>query len=168
VSAPATVTRVGMAPRAAGLTFEAAQEHWRTEHRDVALGIAGLVGYVQNHAVLCDGLPLLPYPGFDVCAETEFADFDTMRRAFASEHYQQTVRGDEKNLIDGSQFMLALTRRQVLADGQPGENAVKLITLMRTHPASTRERLIDSLLGPHVDAASEARPQRHEVLIPPA
>ena len=41
MSGNGTVTRVGMAPRAAGLTFETAQEHWRTEHRDVALGIPG-------------------------------------------------------------------------------------------------------------------------------
>ncbi|MGH2882625.1 MAG: EthD domain-containing protein, partial [Solirubrobacteraceae bacterium] len=68
-----------MAPRAEGLTFEAAQEHWRTAHGDVASGIPGLRGYVQNHAVLRDGLPLLPYPGFDACSELEFADFDAMR-----------------------------------------------------------------------------------------
>lgn len=160
-----SITRVGMAPRAAGLTFEGAQEHWRTEHRDVALGIPGLTGYVQNHAVLRDGVPLLPYAGFDVCAETEFADFDTMRSGFASEHYQQTVRGDETNLIDGSRFMLALTRRQVVADGQPAADAVKLITLMRAHPASNPERLVDTLLGPYAEAAAEARPQRHEVLV---
>jgi len=154
-----------MAPRAAGLTFEAAQDHWRTEHRDVALGIPGLVGYVQNHAVLRDGVPLLPYPGFDACSELEFGDFDAMRRGFASEHYQQTVRADEKNLIDKSRFMLALTRRQVLVDGELEEDAVKLITLLRTHPGSTRERLIETLLGPYAEAASEARPQRHELLI---
>lgn len=165
MSVTGAATRVGMAPRAAGLTFETAQEHWRTEHRDVALGIPGLIGYVQNHAVLSDGVPLLPYPGFDMCAETEFADFETMRRGFASEHYRQTVRNDEQNLIDGNRFMLALTRRQVLVDGAPAEDAVKLITLLRTHPASTRERMIETLLGPYVEAASEARPQRHELLI---
>lgn len=165
MSGNGTVTRVGMAPRAAGLTFDTAQEHWRTEHRDVALGIPGLIGYVQNHAVLRDGVPLLPYPGFDVCAETEFADFDSMRGGFASAHYQQTVRGDEKNLIDGSRFMLALTRRQIVADGQPTDDAVKLITLMRAHPAASRERLIDTLLGPYREAAADARPQRHEVLV---
>lgn len=165
MSATGTMTRVGMAPRAAGLTLESAQEHWRTEHRDVALGIPGLLGYVQNHAVLRDGATLLPYPGFDVCSELEFTDFDAMRRGFASDHYQQTVRADETNLIDGSRFMLALTRRHVLADGRPASDAVKLMTLMRAHPASTRERLLDTLLGPYVEAAADARPQRHELLI---
>ncbi len=154
-----------MAPRAAGLSFEAAQEHWRTEHRDVALGIPGLVGYVQNHAVLRDGVPLLPYPGFDVCAETEFKDLETMRRGFASEHYQQTVRGDERNLIDRNRSMLALTQRQVVADGEPPSGAVKLLMFLRAHPASTPRRLVETLLGPYAEAVTEARPLRHEVLV---
>ena len=69
-----TLVRVGMAPRAAGLTPAECQTHWRTAHADAARSLPGLRGYVQNHAVLRDGEPLLPYPGFDVCAETEFDD----------------------------------------------------------------------------------------------
>ena len=102
---------------------------------------------MQNHAVLRDGVPLLPYPGFDVCAETEFADFDTMRAGFASPHYQQTVRGDEKNLIDGSRFMLALTRRQIVADGQPTDDAVEADHAAPCASGGQPERLIDTLLG---------------------
>jgi hypothetical protein len=74
-----------MAPRVAGLTFEAAQEHWRTGHGDLASGIPGLQGYVQNHAVLRNGAPLLPYAGFDACSELEFADFDAMWAGFAAD-----------------------------------------------------------------------------------
>lgn len=159
------ITRVGMAPRAEGLTFAAAQEHWRTEHRDVALGIPGLRGYVQNHAILRDGVPLLPYPGFDVCAETEFSDLDAMRRGFASEHYQRTVRSDEANLIDGRRFMLALTHRRVVADGRPPSDGVKLMTFIRSHPAASRERLLETLVGDYAEAVAEGAPLRHEVLI---
>jgi len=154
-----------MAPRAERLTFEAAQEHWRTEHGDVASGIPGLQGYVQNHAILRAGTPLLPYPGFDVCSELEFADFDTMRSGFASEHYQQTVRADETNLIDKTRFMMALTRRRVIDGGEPPEGAVKLMTFLRSHPGSTDAKLVQTLEGPYAEAAEETGPLRHELLI---
>ena len=163
--AEAPITRVGLAPRAAGLTLAAAQSHWRTEHRDLALGLPGLRGYVQNHAILRDGVPLLPYPGFDVCAETEFDSVESMRTAFASEHYQSTVRGDEAHLIDGDRFMLALTRRRVLADGEPPDGAVKLMTFLRAHPMSDPRALVDVLAGPYAEAANEVSPRRHELLI---
>jgi uncharacterized protein (TIGR02118 family) len=159
------ITRVGLAPRAPGLTLAAAQSHWRTEHRDLALGLPGLRSYVQNHAVLREGVPLLPYPGFDVCAETEFDSVEAMRSAFASEHYQSTVRSDEANLIDRHRFMLALTRRRVLSDGLPPNGAVKLMTFLRAHPMSDPRALVNVLAGPYAAAANEVSPLRHELLI---
>jgi len=154
-----------MAPRAAGLSMARAQEHWRGIHSDLALGIPGLRAYVQNHQVLDDGRPLLPYPGFDVCAETEFDDVAAMRAGFASEHYRVAVRADETHLIDGSRFMLAITRRRVLVDRSPPEGAVKLITLLRAHPAATVGELVNTLGGAYAEAATEAGPLRHEQLI---
>ena len=165
MSALGPITRVGMAPRAAGLSFADAQEHWRTEHGDVAGGIPGLRGYVQNHAILRDGVPLLPYPGFDVCSELEFADFDAMRAGFASEHYRGAVRADELNLIDKTRFMMALTRRRVIAGEEPPDGAAKLLTFMRAHPGSTPEKLVQTLEGSYADAVKEAGPLRHELLV---
>jgi hypothetical protein len=107
----------------------------------------------------------LPYPGFDVCAETEFDSVESMRTAFASEHYLSTVRGDEVHLIDGDRFMLALTRRRVLADGEPPDGAVKLMTFLRAHPMSDPRALVDVLAGPYAEAANEVSPRRHELLI---
>jgi len=160
-----SLVRVGMAPRAVGMTMAQAQEHWRTTHGDVALSIPGLRAYVQNHQVLDGDRPLLPYPGFDVCAETEFDDVESMRAGFASEHYQVAVRADEANLIDGSRFMLAITRRRVLHDGAPPDDGVKLITLLRAHPAASPAELADVLAGPYAQAVAAARPLRHEQLI---
>lgn len=154
-----------MAPRAEGLTFEAAQEHWRTAHGDVASGIPGLQSSVQNHAVLRGGTPLLPYAGFDACSELEFADFEAMRAGFASEHYQTAVRADERTLIDKSRFMLALTRRRVLAGGEPPEGAVKLMSFLRAHPNSSPSALVAALEGPYAEAVREAEPIRHELLL---
>jgi uncharacterized protein (TIGR02118 family) len=154
-----------MAPRAEGLTFETAQEHWRTQHGDVASGIPGLRSYVQNHAVLRDGAPLLPYAGFDACSELEFDDFDAMRSGFASEHYQTAVRADERTLIDKSRFMMALTRRRVIAGGEPPDGAVKLMSFLRAHPNSSPQALVEALEGPYAEAARGAEPIRHELLV---
>jgi uncharacterized protein (TIGR02118 family) len=159
------LVRIGMAPRAHGLTAAAAQEHWRTAHRDAALGIPGLLAYVQNHAVLRDGRPLLGYPGFDVCAETEYDDLAAMRAAFASDHYRGAVRDDEAKLIDGSRFMLALTHRHVVADGDIPDGAVKLMTFLRAAPSARDGALLDVLAGDYARAAAAAGPLRHEQLI---
>ena len=117
-----TLVRVGMAPRAAGLTPAECQTHWRTAHADAARSLPGLRGYVQNHAVLRDGEPLLPYPGFDVCAETEFDDLEAMDAAFASEQYQGAIVADELKLIDKARFTHALCERRVQREARrPGE-----------------------------------------------
>lgn len=157
------ITRVGIAPRAAGLSHEECQRHWRGVHADAALGIPGLRAYTQNHAVLRDGRPLLPYPGFDVCAETQFDDLAAMDEGFASPHYRGAVRDDETLLIDGSRFLLAVCERRVLADGAAPEGAVKLMTFMRA--IGGRETLARVLEGEYADAAGEAEPLRHEQLI---
>jgi hypothetical protein len=166
VSADGPLTRIGMAPRAEGLSIEAAQAHWRVDHRDVAVGLPGIRGYVQNHVVLRDGRPLLPYAGFDVCAETEWDGLAEMRAAFASPHYQGTVRDDERKLIDGARFSLALTRRRVLAAGEPDGDPVKLLTFLRAHPTASAEALVDTLAGPYAAAVlAGAAPLRHELLV---
>ena len=117
------ITRVGMAPRAAHLTREQFQAHWRDAHADAAAQLPGLRGYVQNHAVL----PLvLPAPPFDACSEIDFDDLDAMEAAFASELYRGAVTADERKFIDRTGFLLMLTERHVLDDAEPGP--YKLLT----------------------------------------
>jgi uncharacterized protein (TIGR02118 family) len=159
------ITRVGMAPRAAGLTYEEFQAHWRSEHAGVAGEIPGLRGYVQNHAVLVDGRPVFPYPGVDACSELLFDDLESMDAGFASEHYRQTVVADEHALIDKTRFAMILTGRRVLLDGDPGPDAVKLITFVPVHPGSTREALDAVLAGPYREIVADAAPLRHEQLL---
>jgi uncharacterized protein (TIGR02118 family) len=154
-----------MAPRAAGLSYTAAQEHWRNEHAYLAGQLPGLRGYVQNHAVLAEGRPLLPYPGFDACSELEFDSLGAMDEAFASEHYRQAVVADEHSLIDKSRFALILTERRVLADGDVGSGAVKLLTFLPLDPRSTRPALDERLAGPYREIVAEAGPLRHEQLL---
>jgi len=159
------ITRVGLAPRRPGLSFEAFQRHWRSEHADAAAAIPGLRGYVQNHAVLAEGRPLLPYPGFDACAETEFDSLASMAAGFASRQYQGRVQRDELLLIDKTRFFLLLCERRICLDAEPPVGAVKLLTFLRRHPASEPGALVDVLAGPYAEAVASARPVRHEQLV---
>jgi uncharacterized protein (TIGR02118 family) len=149
------IVRIGMAPRADGLDHEGFAEHWSGEHGGLAAEIPGLRSYVQNHAILFDGLPLLPDPGFDACSEIEFDSIEAMDSGFASEHYRSTVVADEHSLIDKSRFTLLLAAREVAVDGAPPEDAVKLLTFLPpgTPPPGTagavrHERLVE-LPGAH-------------------
>ncbi|HEY8339521.1 MAG TPA: EthD domain-containing protein [Egibacteraceae bacterium] len=158
------ITRIGMAPREEGLTLEEFQRHWRGPHGDVASRIPGVRSYVQNHAVLVDGRPVLPHPGFDACAQLTFDDLDAMDAAFASEHYQGAVRADERGFVDKTRFSLFLGHAEVLHDGRPGDEAVKLMTFLRAHPAVPRAELLAALRGPAAEAALADGAQRLELL----
>jgi len=152
-----TVVRLGTAPRAAGLSYAAFQEHWSGQHAGVAAGLPGLRRYVQNHAVLQDGRPLLPYAGFDACSEIEFDSVQAMDAAFASEFYRSDVTADEHSLIDRPRFMLALLERRVLADG-PREG-VKLLSFWRATARAGTGELAEALSG------AWPAPARHEQLL---
>lgn len=159
------ITRLGTAPRARGLDYVAFQEHWQTGHADVARDLPGLRRYVQNHAVLKDGLPLLGYPGFDACSELDFDTIEAMDEAFSSEHYRDTVTADEQQLIDRSRFRPALMSRRVLFEGSPDADAVKLMTFWQLDPESSIRELGERLAGPgRVDAAAHGA-KRHEQMI---
>ena len=145
--------------------IEAFQHHWAAEHGALAGTLAGLRSYVQNHAVLSDGRPLLPYPGFDACSELAFDSLEAMDEAFESEHYRQNVTADEHVLIDKSRFGMLLTERRVLDDGAPGEGAVKLLTFLLADRNAGSAALADALAGPYRDAVRDGRPLRHEQLL---
>jgi uncharacterized protein (TIGR02118 family) len=159
------IVRFGFAPRAEGLTPEQAAKHWRGTHGGLAVGLPGLRRYVQNHMVIRSGRPLLPHPGFDIFAETEFDSVSAMEAAFASSVYQQTIIDDEEKLIWRDRFSKAVTERQVRVDGDASDECVKLITLLRAHPARSRESFIDALVGPYAEAVAGLQPLRHEQLI---
>ena len=159
------IVRVGMAPRAASLDYDGFQEHWRSEHADLASRLDGLRSYVQNHAVLEDGRPMFPYVGFDACSELEWDSLEAMDAAFASEHYRQVVVADEHSLIDKSRFLLLLAERRVLQDGEPGPEAVKLLTFLPLDARSTTSALFEALAGPYREIVADVGPLRHEQLL---
>ena len=159
------ITRVGMAPRLRGMSVTAFQEHWRGGHARLALLIPGLRGYVQDHAVLRDGYPLLPYPGFDVCAETDFDDVASMDLGFKAPEYTEAIIRDEQDLIDKTRFSLVLAERRVRMNVSPPEGSVKLLIFLRAHPAYARESFLEAFLGPYAEAVGRAVTGRHEQLI---
>lgn len=159
------IVRMGMAPRAAGLTYESCQEHWRNEHAGLAGQLEGLRSYIQNHSVLTGGLPLLPYPGFDACSELSFDDIASMDAAFASEHYRSAVTADEFSLIDKSRWTMLLTHRRVMIDAEVPDDAVKLISCLPVHPNSTPEGLEEVLTGRYAAVVEDAEPLRHHQLV---
>ncbi len=161
------ITRVGLAPRKPGTSFREFQRHWREEHATVASAIPGLVGYVQNHAVLDPGgRPLLPYAGFDACSETVFESLESMDAGFASAAYQGAVRDDEKELIDQSRLCPVLCEREVLDDGAAITDGVKLLTFLRAHPLTKPAELADfGRVEWHV-LMRDAGAMRHELLVP--
>jgi uncharacterized protein (TIGR02118 family) len=160
-----TITRLGTAPRAAGLSFAGFQDHWRGEHAGLAGGLPGLRRYLQNHAVLEHGLPVLPYAGFDACSEIEFDSVEAMDAAFGSEHYRSDVVADEHTLIDRSRFMLALMERRIVRDATAPAGAVKLLRFWRTTARASDAELHRALTEDWITAAADAGHLRHEQLL---
>ncbi|MBM3345218.1 MAG: hypothetical protein FJY55_01755 [Betaproteobacteria bacterium] len=139
------LSRFGCAPRKKDLTITQFQEHWRISHARVVSQLVGLKRYWQNHAVLRDGETLLPWPGFDACAQIDAETMLDMDRAFLSEHYQVTVREDERRFISHAGFGMTLCEC-VLADGRTDGSGVRLLTFMRLAPMRAPAALAGALL----------------------
>jgi uncharacterized protein (TIGR02118 family) len=159
------VVRFVSAPRVRGLSYEEFQAHWRGEHGAVAGQIPGITSYVQNHAVLADGLPLLPYVGFDALSEISFDSIRAMDEGYASEHFRGAVTADEQVLVDKTHLYLLLAERRVLDDRQAPNDAVKLITCLPLEAGASMTDLDEALAGPYRAALSGAPVRRHEQLL---
>ena len=151
------IVRFAAAPRAATLGYEEFQAHWRGEHGGLAGQIPGLRAYVQNHAVLAAGRPLLPWPGFDSLAELEFDSVATMDAGFASDFYRSAVVADEQLLVDKTRFSLLLCERRVLSESdRPAGETVKLISFFGLGPRISADELGAALAGPYREAVAAA------------
>ena len=161
------IIRFGMAPRLPGSSFESFQHHWMTSHADAAGAIPGLLVYTQNHSVLFEGRPLLPYPGFDACSELAFETVETMNDGFSSQQYLESVRQDEDAFIDKSRFSLALVREQlVLGDTSAApDSSIKLISAFRLHPSATNQRLVSALCNDVAESVAKDDPIRQRILV---
>lgn len=104
---------VGFLHYRADMTREAANDYWRTTHGEIALRIADMGHYTQNHAIRAPGGK--GKPGFDGYSEAWFADFDTYERAMASPEWKALV-ADGPELFDMSVFLSGIVRERVLKE----------------------------------------------------
>lgn len=104
---------VGLLTYRSDMTREAANNYWRTTHGRIALTIADMGHYVQNHAIRTPGGT--DAPGYDGFSEAWFADIGTYERAMASDAWRSLVE-DGPELFDMSVFLSAIVRERVLKE----------------------------------------------------
>jgi uncharacterized protein (TIGR02118 family) len=158
------ITRIGVAPRRAGLGIAAFQAHWAGTHGAVVAHLAGVARYWQNHAILDDGEAALPWPGFDACSDIDFPDLATMQAAFASPQYMDAVKADEAFLVDKAKGGLMLSRR-VVVRGVAGPDGLRLWRFLRAAPGVAAADLHAALRAAPPLAAARAQ-ERFEALDP--
>lgn len=157
------IRRISFTRRAAGVSYEDFQRHWRGPHAELARFLPDLRNYVQNHAVLGPDGPLLPYPGFDVCVELQYDSRQDMDASLASPQYRGAAVADQAGFSDMSHLMWML----VDSPGSPGPEAVKLMTFIRRTASVERERFEAAVLGPYAGAIADgAQAQDRELLLP--
>jgi EthD domain len=90
-----------------------ANRYWTTHHGQLALRIAEMGHYVQNHVIRAVGGAASGARGFDGYSEAWFADLATYERAMASEPWQ-TLVDDGPELFDMDVFLGGIVREEVL------------------------------------------------------
>jgi hypothetical protein len=155
------VIRIGMAARRAGLSIAEFQSHWHDEHGPLVARFKGVKRVWQNHALLREGTPILPWPGFDACPELEFGDLDAAKLAFSPEHYPPALRADSAKLVDMTKSAILFADR-IHAAGTIDLRHVRLLMFMRRAPGRTQTDLNDALRV--LPRASEARAR--EIYLP--
>ena len=161
------IRRLAFTRRAAGVGYEDFQAHWRGKHAELARLLPNLRSYVQDHAILGAGGPLLPYTGFDTCVELEYDSRDEMQASLSSPEYRTSAVADQVGFVDMSHLtsMLVDVHR---ASASPPPDAVKLMTFIRRSGAVERERFDAAVLGPYAEAIDAAAPGPRELLLPTA
>jgi hypothetical protein len=158
------VVRFGLAPRLPGLTTARFVQLW-ADHgaRTRRTGRPGRLAYVQNFPVLEDGRHLLPYPGFDVCAEATYESKAAVEAAFAP-GAPVGLHADRATLMDESGFAAVTAQRHMLRSGARPDDAVKLMFFYRAHPLHGADALFARLGGEHAQMAGRSPLLQHELL----
>jgi uncharacterized protein (TIGR02118 family) len=117
--------------RKPGVTAEAFDRHWSTQHAELVGRLPGLRRYVQN-PTLASGYRRRE-PVYDGVAEAWFDDGDALRVSGASREYA-AVKADEASFIDGSSLGSLITDEVVVVDGPERPHAVKLIAFLNRRP----------------------------------
>jgi len=158
------ITRFWLAPRRRDMSVEQFQQHWLA-HGPLGLSLPGVSRYQQNHGVTRDGRYLLPYPGFDACAELTWESLADMDAAISAPQNTRDSAEDEESFLAPEHFGLMITEPRVCVDGEPSEGAVRLMTFLRRHSRATTEECAEAVTGAYTRAAGALRPLRHEQFI---
>jgi uncharacterized protein (TIGR02118 family) len=134
------ITRVFIARRRPDLSIEEFQRYWRNEHATITLTFPDINRYVQNHAVLRNGVPWLPWPGFDVFSELDFDSADAMDSSWSSPEYAKG-EDDENNFMDPRWSTVLVGVRHRIGDAAPPR--FRLVWLCSGAPIAGAARTLD-------------------------
>lgn len=157
------VLRLGMAPRLASFSISEFQKHWHEKHGPLVATFKGIRHVWQNHALLREGTPLLPWIGFDACGEMGFDDLAAMQLAMSEEHYPRELKADTPHLVDITKGGFMVTERIHVAGEIDPRNHIRLLTYMRRAPGRTQAELNAAVRL--LPKASQARGR--EMYLPP-
>jgi uncharacterized protein (TIGR02118 family) len=138
------MTRFGLAPRRAGLSISEFQTHWHDKHGPLVRKFKGVKRIWQNHALLRDGMPLLPWTGFDSCAELDFDDLAAMKFAMSEENYPPELHADTPHMVDMTKAAPMPCERIHITGGVDLSN-VRLLTFMRRASGRAQAELNEAL-----------------------
>jgi len=114
--------------RRSGMSVDAFQAYWRSQHPEVVVRLPGLRRYVQSHTL--SGAYRSGEPVYDGIAEVWFDDTAAMRTLVGTPAYA-AVQADEAKFIDHSTMGLVLTEDHVITDRPapaPGVMNVEFLT----------------------------------------
>jgi uncharacterized protein (TIGR02118 family) len=140
------VVRLGMAPRKSNVSMQQFQDHWGSQHAEVAGQLPGLRSYVQYRVVLRDGRPALPYTGFDACSQMEFDSWQGMQDAFTSPVFVKEIQDDEAKFVDKSRFTGVGGRRNIVfGGGEASECDAPAVRVILWRARSSVDELVAAL-----------------------
>lgn len=104
--------------RKQGMSTDDFHEYWSTRHAEIVMGVPDFMRYirryVQSHNIE-EGLLDFPgggHPGFDGMVELWFDDLKSMKAAFETPGYINTIRPDEPNFLDMDGFRVMVVEER--------------------------------------------------------
>jgi len=113
--------------RKTGMSVEAFQSYWRTQHAEIVCRMPGIRRYVQSHTLMSGYRKRTP--ACDGVAELTFDDSDALR-ALAGSAYLRDTQADHSAFMDLTSYIEIITEDVVIKDGPIPADGVKNIELV--------------------------------------
>jgi len=147
------VKMFALIPARADLSSEHFHEHWRTRHRELALGLDTLKRYVQCHRLeLPLGAP--PEDPIEGIALVWFGDVDAALGMIDDPTFVNDIAPDELNFMDVEKRRFLFTEEEEAAIGGSlprGEGAVKVTLLLRREEDVAADEFVAWWKGPQLE-----------------